>query len=102
MTAFIGFFESFISKENDTGPMDEELDLEEQQQTMFDISKLKEAIKVASEGALASKTVANYRRYLKCLWQLTNCYEVYRGVLRSLLEASIMSRQSGHSNNLMN
>jgi hypothetical protein len=64
MSAFIGFFESFIGKENDTAPVDEELDLEkQQQQTMFDISELQQAVKVASEGALASKTVATYRRY---------------------------------------
>lgn len=64
MSVLIGFFESFIGKENDTAPVDEELDLEEQQQqTMFDISELKEAVKVASEGALASTTVAAYRRY---------------------------------------
>jgi hypothetical protein len=69
MSALIGFFESFISKENDLVPADEELDLEEQQQqTMFDISELTQAIKVASEGALASKTVAAYRRY--CLFNI--------------------------------
>ena len=31
----------------------------------FDLSELSEAIKVASEGALATKTVATYRRYVK-------------------------------------
>jgi len=66
MSVLFGFFESFIGKENenDTAPIDEELDLEEQQQqTIFDISELNQAVKVASEGALTSKTVATYRRY---------------------------------------
>jgi hypothetical protein len=64
MSALIGFFESSLSKENDMTHVDEELDLEEQQQqTMFDISELHQAVKVASEGALTSKTVATYRRY---------------------------------------
>ena len=41
MSVLIEFFESFISKENNLVPADEELDLEEQQQqTMFDISEL--------------------------------------------------------------
>jgi hypothetical protein len=49
-----------------TDAIDEEQDLEEQQmQTQFDLSELSEAIKVASEGALATKTVATYRRYVK-------------------------------------
>lgn len=48
-----------------TDAIDEEQDLEEQQmQTRFDLSEFSEAIKVASEGALATKTVANYRRYM--------------------------------------
>jgi hypothetical protein len=66
MSTLFGLFESFISKESDTdtAPVDEELDLEEQQQqTMFDISELNQAVKVASEGALTSKTVATYRRH---------------------------------------
>ena len=64
MSALISFFESFVTKENDAAPVDEELDLEEQQQqTMFDIFELNQAVKVASEGALTSKTVATYRRY---------------------------------------
>jgi hypothetical protein len=72
MSALIGFFESFLGKEIDMAPVDEELDLEEQQQqTMFDISELQQTdiselqqiIKIASEGALTSKTVAAYRRY---------------------------------------
>ena len=64
MSALIGFFESFIGKENDMVPIDEELDLEEQQQqTMFDISELQQAVKIASKGALASKTVSTYRKY---------------------------------------
>jgi hypothetical protein len=43
---------------------DEDLDIEEQtQQTSFDISELSAAVKKASEGALAVKTVATYRRY---------------------------------------
>lgn len=48
-----------------TDAIDEEQDLEEQQmQTQFDLSELSETIKVASEGALAAKTVASYRRYV--------------------------------------
>ena len=48
-----------------TDAIDEEQDLEEQQmQTRFDLSEFSEAIKVASEGALATKTVASYRRYV--------------------------------------
>jgi len=54
-----------------TDAIDEEQDLEEQQmQTRFDLSELSETIKVASEGALAAKTVASYRRYV-----LTPFYE---------------------------
>ena len=73
MSALFGFFKSFISKENenDIAPIDEELDLEEQQQqTIFDISKLNQAVKVASERVLTSKTVATYHRY--CPLQINN------------------------------
>jgi len=52
-------------------PVSEELDIEEQQQqTTFDISELGRTIQVASEGALAQKTVATYRRYYCSLHQL--------------------------------
>ena len=55
---------SFINNNTEVVAMDEELDIEEQQQqTTFDISELKQKIKVASEGALTAKTVASYRRY---------------------------------------
>ena len=55
---------SFINNDTEVVAMDEELDIEEQQQqTTFDISELKQKIKVASEGALTVKTVASYRRY---------------------------------------
>ena len=48
-----------------TDAIDEEQNLEEQQmQTQFDLSELSKTIKVASEGALAAKTVASYRRYV--------------------------------------
>lgn len=56
---------------------DEELDVEEQlqetkysltkmgqqQKDVFDYNELGQTIKIASEGALALKTVASYRRY---------------------------------------
>ena len=45
--------------------LDEEIDIEEQQErTTFDIAELGQALKVASEGAITSKTVATYRRYI--------------------------------------
>ena len=56
---------SIAELERLTDAIDEEQDLEEQQmQTRFDLSELSETIKVASEGALAAKTVASYRRYI--------------------------------------
>jgi hypothetical protein len=53
----------FVAQDGNVAPMDEELDLEEQQQqTTFDISEIGQAIKVASEGALTVKTMTTYRR----------------------------------------
>jgi len=50
---------------------DEQMDIEEQQQqTKFDISDLGNTIKVASEGALAVKTVGTYRRYINAFYDL--------------------------------
>jgi hypothetical protein len=41
-----------------------EEDLEDfRQHTVFDLNELTEAIKIASEGALTSKTVTTYRKY---------------------------------------
>jgi hypothetical protein len=52
-----------MEKETQLDFYDAEDDLEElQQQTTFDITKLSNAVKKASEGALTAKTVANYRR----------------------------------------
>ena len=56
---------SFVNNGTEVTVIDEELDIEEQQlQTTFDISEIRQAIKVASEGALTGKTVGTYRRYL--------------------------------------
>ena len=50
---------------------DEQMDIEEQQQqTKFDISDLGNTIKVASEEALAVKTVGTYRRYINAFYDL--------------------------------
>jgi hypothetical protein len=46
--------EDFLNAEEDL--------VEQRDQTSFDIIELGELIKVASEGALTSKTVSNYRR----------------------------------------
>lgn len=48
--------EDFLNAEEDL--------VEQRDQTSFDITELGELVKVASEGALTSKTVSNYRRYL--------------------------------------
>src|SRR5436309_8415613 len=56
---------TFVNNSTEVTVIDEELDIEEQQlQTTFDISEIRQAIKVASEGALTGKTVGTYRRYL--------------------------------------
>jgi hypothetical protein len=64
----------FVVKDSiDIEPIDEDMDLEEQQQqTSFDISEVGQTIKVASEGALTGKTVSTYRRYpfLLCPYSL--------------------------------
>ena len=53
----------FVTQDGNVEPMDEEMDLEEQQQqTTFDLSEIGQAVKVASEGALTAKTVTTYRR----------------------------------------
>lgn len=55
---------SFVNNSTEVTAIDEELDIEEQQlQTTFDISEIGQAVKIASEGALAGKTVGTYRRY---------------------------------------
>jgi hypothetical protein len=46
--------EDFLNAEEDL--------VEQRDQTSFDIIELGELVKVASEGALTSKTVSNYRR----------------------------------------
>jgi hypothetical protein len=53
-----------IENEKETNSLqilDEEMDIEEQQEKMtFDIAKLGQALKVASEGAITAKTVQTY------------------------------------------
>jgi hypothetical protein len=46
--------EDFLNAEEDL--------VEQRDQTSFDIIELGELVKVASEGALTSKTVSNYRK----------------------------------------
>jgi hypothetical protein len=55
--------EDFLNAEEDL--------VEQKDQTSFDIIELGELVKVASEGALTSKTMSNYRRY----WPLTTSSE---------------------------
>src|ERR1700689_3432633 len=72
-------FTSFLRrKQTEITHEDEELDVEEQlqetkygltamgqqQKDVFDYNELGQTIKIASEGALALKTVASYRRYV--------------------------------------
>jgi hypothetical protein len=63
---FSALLSAFVVDKDDnpeTETIDEELDIQEQQQqTSFDLSEVGEIIKVASEGALTAKTIANYRR----------------------------------------
>ena len=52
---------SFVNNSTEVAVIDEELDIEKQQvQTTFDISEIRQPIKVASEGALTRKTVGMY------------------------------------------
>jgi hypothetical protein len=58
--------------------LDAEEDLVEQRdQTSFDIAELGELVKVASEGALTSKTVSNYRRYNSLELQIHSVYKFF-------------------------
>ena len=65
MSITLSEISSFVAdKDEDTEPLDAELDIQEQQQqTFFDLSEVEEVVKIASEGALANKTVKIYRRY---------------------------------------
>ena len=60
----LGWLTSFIERRDSSSPIQEEdLETEEQQQqTNFELSEINMAVKKASEGALAIKTVSTYRR----------------------------------------
>jgi hypothetical protein len=62
-------------------PMDEDLDIEEQQQqTTFDISELNIAVKKASEDALTSKTVTTYQRSGHLLLSIKLIFQFMEGL----------------------
>jgi hypothetical protein len=69
---------------------DVEEDLEDvRQHTVFDLTELTEAIKVASEGALTTKTVTTYRKYSRLLlfnlvlhWELICLFSLWKSFER--------------------
>ena len=101
-----------------TDQIDEKQDLEEQQiQTQLNLSELTKVIQVASEGALAVKTVASYRRlgsyhYYRIKADIELGYgmgfsimlkshsELMKSILRSQMRIHLSWLQTGYSRNV--
>ena len=94
---------SFLRREEtEIAHEDEELDVEEQlqetrysltemgqqQKDIFDYNELGQTIKIASEGALALKTVATYRRYIYFISKIIDDKIVFGEHLKLLLMTS--------------
>ena len=93
---------SFLRREEtEIAHEDEELDVEEQlqetrysltemgqQKDIFDYNELGQTIKIASEGALALKTAATYRRYIYFISKIIDDKIVFGEHLKLLLLTS--------------